>query len=92
MSAAPAARRIRVSLVIADLERAGAETQLVHLASTLDRAAFEARIVLIKSRNDFTDELRAAGIPVTALGRRGPADLHLLARLRGSGERRTFGP
>lgn len=72
----------RVLLVINDLRRAGAETQLVYLATGLDRNRFEPRIVILKTENDFEDELLAAGVPVVALGRRSSWDLHVLWRLR----------
>jgi glycosyltransferase involved in cell wall biosynthesis len=72
----------RVLYVINDLQRAGAETQLVRLAGALPRNRWEPRIVLLKERNDFADELRAVGIPVTALHRRGAADIGVWRRLR----------
>lgn len=76
----------RIVLVINDLARAGAETQVVHLATGLDRRRFQPTIVLLKQRNDFVDELARAAVPVFALHRRGPWDLglhgRLLARLR----------
>lgn len=75
-------RRTRVVFVINDLRRAGAETQLVYLATGLDRARFESSVVILKTRNDFESELRAAAVPVTALGRRLPWDVHVLWRLR----------
>jgi glycosyltransferase involved in cell wall biosynthesis len=71
----------RVSLLISDLARAGAETQLVELALGLDRRRWDVEIVLLKSRNDFAEPLARAGIPVLALGRRGPLDLGALRRL-----------
>jgi glycosyltransferase involved in cell wall biosynthesis len=71
----------RVSLLISDLARAGAETQLVELALGLDRGRWDVEIVLLKSRNDFGEPLTRAGIPVQALGRRGPLDLGALRRL-----------
>jgi glycosyltransferase involved in cell wall biosynthesis len=71
----------RILFVINDLARAGAETQLVALALALDPARYERRIVLLKERNDFTDRLAAAGIPVQALRRRGWRDVGLFWRL-----------
>jgi glycosyltransferase involved in cell wall biosynthesis len=76
------APRTRVTYVINDLARAGAETQLALLATHLDRERFEPRIVLIKERNDFSDALERAGVPVVALRRRGPGDAGVLLRLR----------
>lgn len=79
---AATARRKRVVFVINDLRRAGAETQLVHLATGLDRERYQPSVVMLKSRNDFEPELSAAGVAVTALGRRAPWDAHVLLRLR----------
>jgi len=76
-----APERTRVLYVINDLARAGAETQLVELVRRLDSSAFEPLIVLLKSRNDFAEELTAAGVPVAALGRRGWWDVGVVWRL-----------
>jgi glycosyltransferase involved in cell wall biosynthesis len=86
---APVART-RVLYVINDLARAGAETQLVTLALALPAQSYEVRIVLLKHRNDFADVLAAAGIPVVALRRRGPADGAAVLRL--AREVRRFRP
>ena len=77
----PAERPARVFLVINDLQRAGAETQLVRLAAGLPRDRWEPRVVLIKQRNEFEEPLRAAGVPVTALAQRGSWDVAVAARL-----------
>jgi len=76
-----APERTRVLYVINDLARAGAETQLVELVRRLDRVAFEPSVVLLKARNDFAEELTAAGVPVAALGRRGWWDVGVVWRL-----------
>jgi glycosyltransferase involved in cell wall biosynthesis len=76
-----ALERTRVLYVINDLARAGAETQLVELVRRLDRAAFEPRIVMLKSRNAFAQELEEAGVRVTALARRGWCDFGVVSRL-----------
>jgi glycosyltransferase involved in cell wall biosynthesis len=77
----PGTPRTRVVFVINDLARAGAETQLVALARALDRETHDIRIVIVKERNDFANELRAARIPVVALRRRGWWDALVLWRL-----------
>jgi glycosyltransferase involved in cell wall biosynthesis len=82
--------RTRLLYVINDLARAGAETQLVALACALPRDRYEARIVLLKERDDFADVLAGAGIPVVALRRGGPADLGVAFRL--AREVRRFRP
>jgi len=82
--------RTRVLYVINDLARAGAETQLVTLACALPAERYEARIVVLKERDDFAAALARAGIPVLALHRRGPADLGVVFRL--ASELRRFRP
>jgi glycosyltransferase involved in cell wall biosynthesis len=73
--------RTRVVFVINDLRRAGAETQLVRLATGVDRARFRPSVVILKTQVDFESELRDAGVAVTALGRRSPWDVLVLRRL-----------
>jgi glycosyltransferase involved in cell wall biosynthesis len=80
-------RRTRVLYVINDLARAGAETQMVGLLQRLPLDAYEPRVVLLKSRNDFRPELEARGIAVVPLDRRGWWDLGVVARLRAEGRR-----
>ena len=71
----------RLVLVINDLRRAGAETQLVRLAIGLDRARFAVSVIVLKQCNEFEMELAAAGIQVTKLGRRYPWDFAIVWRL-----------
>ncbi len=68
--------------VVRDLARAGAEKQATLLACGLKDLGWSVSIVVIKERNDFAEPLAAAAIPVTFLHRRGPLDLHVVARLR----------
>lgn len=73
--------RRRIAFLVNDLARAGAETQLVALATGLSRDRYEVEIILVKERNDFSAELAAAAIPVTPLRRRGPGDVAVAYRL-----------
>jgi glycosyltransferase involved in cell wall biosynthesis len=73
--------RRRVVLVINDLRRAGAETQLVLLATGLDRSRYDVSIVILKTQNDFATELAAAGVPVISLGKQSRWDLLVVWRL-----------
>jgi glycosyltransferase involved in cell wall biosynthesis len=75
-------RPVRVLYVINDLARAGAETQLVELATGLDPAAYARAIVVLKDRNDFAERLAAAGVDVLPLRRSGWWDAGLPLRLR----------
>jgi glycosyltransferase involved in cell wall biosynthesis len=65
----PADPTPRVCLLIGDLARGGAETQLVELALGLKGRRYSVEIVLLKERNDFAPELAKAGVGVTALHR-----------------------
>jgi glycosyltransferase involved in cell wall biosynthesis len=68
-------------MVINDLSRGGAETQLVQLAVGLDRARWEPAVVLLSRRNDFADMLAGAGVLTIALGQDGWCDVFVLLRL-----------
>jgi len=80
-NAPPSPPRRRVMMVINDLQKAGAETQLVRLVLGLDPVGYEVRIVLLKTEDHFAAELDTAGVVVEALHRRGPADIDVVRRL-----------
>jgi glycosyltransferase involved in cell wall biosynthesis len=75
---------IRVALLIDTLRPAGAEKQLVTVATGLDRRRFTARVACLTDTGAYEATLREAGVPVTLLGKRhkvgGPA-LHRLRTL-----------
>lgn len=73
--------RIRIAFVISDLRRAGAEKQLVMLATALDPARYQIDILLLKETNAFEAELRGSAITTHALKRRGPSDVGVVWRL-----------
>ena len=56
-------KRIRVLFVLPSLRRAGAETQLVNLASNLDLSSFEPHVFSFAPNLDQLDTLKKAGIP-----------------------------
>lgn len=68
-------------LLISDLARGGAETQLVELALGLKRRRFAVEVVLLRARNDFSLDLAEAEVPVTALRRVSWWDVRVLWRL-----------
>lgn len=74
-------RAPRVCLLISNLARAGAETQLVELALGLKRRRYSVEVVLLRARNDFALSLAEAGVPVTALCRARWWDVAVLWRL-----------
>ncbi len=74
---------VRIAYVIATLDRAGTETQLVNLATGLRRPPFQARIIALTRGGDLQSELLSAGIPVEILGKRRKLDMAVLSRLCG---------
>lgn len=56
--------RTRILYVIGTLERGGAETQLVELASGLDRARFEPTVCCLAGGGPLAATLAARGVPV----------------------------
>ncbi len=74
---------LRVLHVITGLRRAGAETMLVKLASSLARAGFDNHVVCLIESGPLAADLESAGIPVVALGMRSKFDPRPLARLTG---------
>jgi len=76
-------RKTKVCMVIATLERGGAEKQLALLATRLDRSRFEPSVIALSRGGPFQEELEAAGVPCRVLGlRRWNAPIGLW-RLRG---------
>lgn len=76
-------RKAKILFVIGTLDIGGAETQLVELASRLDRERFEAIVCCIAPAGPLASTLHARGITVHALGFRRlfPGTLGLLASL-----------
>ncbi|TWU35678.1 GDP-mannose-dependent alpha-mannosyltransferase [Novipirellula aureliae] len=73
---------VRVALVIPTMDRGGAEKQLCLLANHLPRDSFDVHVVLLTRDGPRSEWLRAAGIPVTLIGKRFKADPSALFRLR----------
>jgi glycosyltransferase involved in cell wall biosynthesis len=72
----------RILHIVATLDRSGAEKQLVLLASQLPRDQFDVHVCAITRGGPLADELRAAGIPVTVIGKRLKIDPLAFDRLR----------
>lgn len=66
--------RIKVCQIIPTLVQGGAEKQLTLLAKGLDRERFECHVVVLTHSGPYADELRAAGITVHLIGKRGKLD------------------
>jgi glycosyltransferase involved in cell wall biosynthesis len=73
---------MRVLLVIPTLDESGAEKQFTMLATGLPRPEFDVHVVALTRGGPYEAELKAAGIPVTILGKRFKFDPIALLRLR----------
>jgi len=72
----------RIVLLIPTLDRSGAEKQFTLLATRLPRDEFEVSAIALTRGGPYADELRAAGIPVTVIGKRSKFDPMTFVRLR----------
>jgi glycosyltransferase involved in cell wall biosynthesis len=74
------ARPYRIAYVIGELGKGGAEYQLHELLRHLDRTLFAPEVIVLSEGGYWSEPIRRLGVPLTALPRRGSADL---GRLRG---------
>jgi glycosyltransferase involved in cell wall biosynthesis len=74
-------RVLNVLQLIPTLDRSGAEKQMVLLAKGLPRDRFRVEVATLTRLGPLEGELRSAGIPVTAIGKRLKFDPFALARL-----------
>ncbi len=72
---------VRILHVIATLDPAGTERQMAQLCRRLDRREFEPAVCCLTRGGPLEESLRAAGVPVTILHKRGRWDLRVLGRL-----------
>ena len=70
-----------VTFCITELDVGGAEKAMVRIAIGLQEAGWRVRVISLRDAGAMTEPLRAAGIPVTALGCGGFADARALWRL-----------
>src|SRR5437870_5017049 len=80
----------RIAYVIGELGEGGVEYQLHELLRHLDRRRFAPGVFLLASGGWWVEPIRALGVPVEEIPRRGPADLRRLAPLRAA--LRRFAP
>ena len=66
--------RLKVCLIIPTLVKGGAEKQLTLLATGLDRAKFECHVIVLTHSGPYEAELRAHGVQVHVIGKRGKLD------------------
>lgn len=74
---------IRLALIIPTLDRSGAEKQFTLLATGLPRDEFDVHVALLTRGGPYEASLKAAGIPVTHIGKRWKCDPFAWRRLRG---------
>ena len=72
---------LHVLQLIPTLDRSGAEKQMVMLAKGLPRDRFHVEVATLTRLGAFEIELSAAGIPITAIGKRFKVDPLALVRL-----------
>src|SRR3954452_24730237 len=72
---------LKVLQLIPTLDRSGAEKQMVLLAKGLPRDRFRVEVATLTRLGPLEDELRRAGIPITAIHKRLKLDPFALARL-----------
>ncbi|WP_422927895.1 glycosyltransferase [Singulisphaera sp. PoT] len=72
---------LNVLQLIPTLDRSGAEKQMVLLAKGLPRERFRVEVATLTRLGPLEYELRAAGIPITAIGKRLKVDPPALLRL-----------
>ena len=65
---------LRVLQLIPTLDRSGAEKQMVLLAKGLPRDRFHVEVAALSRLGPLEAELRDAGVPVTAIGKRFKVD------------------
>jgi glycosyltransferase involved in cell wall biosynthesis len=80
----------RIAYVIGELGAGGAEYQLHELVRHLDRSLFEPRVFALAPGGLWAGPIRALGVTVEELPRRGSADFSRVARLRAA--LRDFAP
>jgi glycosyltransferase involved in cell wall biosynthesis len=73
--------KLSVLQLIPTLDRSGAEKQMVMLAKNLPRDRFRVEVAALTRSGPLEVELKAAGIPVTVIGKRLKQDPFALARL-----------
>jgi len=78
---APRRGRLKVMLVTVGLGVGGTETQILEIASRLDRKRFDVLVCGLKKDRVVAEELRARGVRVSTLDGRGKGDLRVLYRL-----------
>ncbi len=66
---------LKVALVIPTLVRGGAEKQLCLLAAGLVQHGIEPHVVVLTHDGPLHDDLTAAGVPVTIIGKRFRGDV-----------------
>jgi glycosyltransferase involved in cell wall biosynthesis len=72
----------RILQIIPSLDRSGAEKQLALLATHLPRDEFETHVCALTRGGPLEDDLRAAGVPVTVIGKNWKIDPAAYFRLK----------
>jgi len=73
---------LRVLYLVTELDPGGAEKQLFHLATGLDRKRFEPRVLCLRGFGAVGEALRKSGVPADTLGMKRKWDVRGPFRLR----------
>jgi len=73
---------MKIVHVIPTLDRAGAEKQMVYLATGLKARGVDVHVCVLTRDGPYREDLERAGIPITLIGKRGKIDLFALRRLQ----------
>jgi glycosyltransferase involved in cell wall biosynthesis len=77
---------IKIAFVVTGLEVGGAETMLVKLLSSMDRAKFDPVVIALKSDGALAKQIRLLDVPLHELGMSGPAGIpSAVTKLKGLG-------
>ena len=72
----------RILHIIPTLDRSGAEKQLTLLAAGLPKYEFDVHVCALTRGGPLADDLKAAGIPLTVIGKRGKIDPRCWLKLK----------
>jgi glycosyltransferase involved in cell wall biosynthesis len=71
----------RLLLLITDLQLGGTPTVVREIAVRLRKAGVDVEVACLSRWGPVADQIKSAGVPVTALGARGPGDWKVFGRL-----------
>ncbi|MEJ2745458.1 MAG: glycosyltransferase [bacterium] len=74
-------KKIKIAHIVYGLKYGGAEKLIWHVVSRADRARYESMVVTLNMGGPLEDKIRASGVPIHFMAKRGRYDLSVLSRL-----------